>query len=165
MKVKFPLYIIRRHIRKAKVRLHSFLTSSLDAGKWSVSLTGRFISREELLISTKSEAGRGGDPRVGLYISEKRKYLLYLPGIELRSLCRPTQGFESGTLRSKSRLMFEAACWVNDFCDAVLNTGVTVASLRMDGCDSKTDSLYLVPLSSPRLDSQLNVRTMDGSIC
>ena len=57
MKINFPIYITRRHIEKVKVRLHSFLISSLGGGKWSVSITGRFISREQLPISIKLENG------------------------------------------------------------------------------------------------------------
>ena len=54
-------------------------------------------------------------------------------------------------LRSERRLMFEAACSVNGFCDLVLNIRVIVASLRMDGCYSnstagKSDRLRLFSL-------------------
>jgi hypothetical protein len=63
------------------VYFHAFLTSALDGGEWSASRHGRFNSGSYCI-------GGWVGLRVGLDVTEKRKNLLPLPGIEARLLGR-----------------------------------------------------------------------------
>ena len=59
-----------RHTWEVEVYLHSFLTSELDGGGWSTSLSARFILRND--PGTRRIGGWVG-PRDGLEILENRK--------------------------------------------------------------------------------------------
>jgi hypothetical protein len=73
------------------VYIHIFLTSALIAGEWSASRPGRFTPGERAPSTHCIGGWRGGGPRAGLDDLEKRKFLI-LPGLELRTLCRPARG-------------------------------------------------------------------------
>jgi hypothetical protein len=75
------------------------MISALVGGEWSASRPRRFIPRER----TPDTHWIGGwvDPKAGLDIVEKRKFLT-LPKIELRILCRPAR-IECMRVRSQKR--------------------------------------------------------------
>jgi hypothetical protein len=73
---------------RVDVEIYVFLTSALVGGRWSASLSGRFIPGE----SDPGTHWIGGcvDPRSDLNDVEKRKFLT-LPGLEHRPLGRPAR--------------------------------------------------------------------------
>jgi hypothetical protein len=70
------------------VWIHIFLTSALVVGEWSASRPGYFTPGER--APDAQWIGGWVDPRAGLDGVEKRKFLT-LPGLGLRSLCRPAR--------------------------------------------------------------------------
>jgi hypothetical protein len=65
------------------VQIHASLTSALAGGEWSASRPGRFTPGTHWI-------GGWVDPRTGLDVVEKRKFLTLL-GLELQSLGRPAR--------------------------------------------------------------------------
>ena len=67
MNIKLTPFTPWIHIMEAKIQLHSFITSALDGGKWSVSHFGRFVPVKERHLLNKrlggsqSRAGRFGE--------------------------------------------------------------------------------------------------------
>ena len=52
-KVKVSMYMWWKHTGGVKVQLHLFLTVAQDGNKWSASLPGCFIPKEEILVHTE----------------------------------------------------------------------------------------------------------------
>jgi hypothetical protein len=69
------------------VQIHIFLTSALIGSEWSASNPGRFTTRERAAGTYWIESW--ASPRTGLNDVERK--FLHLPGLEHRSLGRPTR--------------------------------------------------------------------------
>jgi hypothetical protein len=66
--------------------IHIFLTSAVAGCEWSISSPGRFTPGER--APGTHWIGGSVDPRDGLDDVEMRKFLT-IPGLELRTFCRP----------------------------------------------------------------------------
>jgi hypothetical protein len=70
------------------VQIHMLLTSALAGGEWSASRPCRFTPEEK--APGTHLVGSSVDPRDGLDVVEKRKFLT-LPGLEIRPIGRPAR--------------------------------------------------------------------------
>jgi hypothetical protein len=111
------------------VYIHIFLTSVLAEGEWSAPHPGRFTPEETALDT--HWIGCWVDPRAGLDDIEKRKFLT-LPGLKLRSLCRPARS------QSLYRLSSDAQCAFSNLLP--LNTFPKWMIFRAFGIDTKFPS-------------------------
>jgi hypothetical protein len=104
------------------VKIHIFLTSALVGGEWSGSRPGRFTPGERApgihLI------GGWVDPRAALNDVEKRKFFT-LPGLELRTLCRPARSQSIYRLRYPGSTGSIMKTEFNNFIMMTLATYVT----------------------------------------
>jgi hypothetical protein len=71
-----------------RVYTHVLLTSALVGGEWSASRPGHFTPGEK--VRGTHWIGGWVSPRTNLDDMEERKFLP-VPGLELRSLCRPAR--------------------------------------------------------------------------
>jgi len=83
IKDKVYLFTPGRHTGTVDLQLHSFVTSTLDAGEWSTSCPNRFISRTEPRYALNRGLG-GPQSRFGRLW--RRENLWPLPGLYLRTV-------------------------------------------------------------------------------